>query len=417
MKRFNGVAILLLRVLIGVLFLFSGFVKGVDPLGSAYKFSDYLGIIGLGHWYWISIFLSVILSLAEFMIGIALIFKIFPKFTTWLALVFMAFFTILTFLLAVFNPITDCGCFGDALKMTNWQTFWKNTVFIVIVSYLFYYRKKIKPTIKRKSQWAITWVGIVGFGILTWYCLVYLPIIDFRPYKVGSHLPSQMKTPEGATSDIYEQYFTLEDTLNKKKIEILSTEYLSDSTYWHPSTNWKFVSSSEPRLVKKGYEPPIHGFSINSPEGDDITESVLSDPSDVYLLIAYNLDKASGAGLAKANQIAKYCDSTSLCSFYAITASPDKAKEIAILSNDLVYQFQSCDEIALKTIIRSNPGIVKLKQGTVVAKWNYRDFPDRFFEAGSDFKQTRLKTEWAMSVSFFALLSLALLLFYWPKKK
>ncbi len=401
-------SLVFLRIAIGLVMLFSGFVKGVDPLGTTYKFNDYFGVVGLTGMYEVSFWMAGLMNLAEFMIGLALIFNVFTNFTMWLALLLMSFFTILTFLLAYYNPITDCGCFGDALKVTNWQTFFKNLIFISIIILLFINRKRLKSNRTIITQWSITSIGVVAFITLTIYCYTHLPIIDFRPYKIGTYLPSQMTIPEGAPSDVYEQYFVLEDTSNETTLKIESNQYIQDSTYWYSGTKWKFVSTTEPKLIKKGYEPPIHGFSISDKNGNDITNDILSDTAISFLLITYNIDKANDEGLKKANQL--YLQSQTIGSnrFYAITASSEGEINKKKKALGLAFDFYTCDEIVLKTIVRSNPGLVMLKEGVVLDMWHYNDFPvneKKLPNLASALDNQRKTNEWLLTILFFITVS------------
>lgn len=355
------------RIALGLVFIFSGFVKGVDPLGSAYKFNDYFLAAGLPQMDTLSLILSFLLSGAEFLIGIALLTGIFMRLTAWTALFFMAFFTILTLILAIFNPVTDCGCFGDAIKLTNWQTFYKNIIFSILVIIIFIKRNDYELMLKKITSWAIAGVAIIFFFILSLQSYNHLPLLDFMPYKVGSNIPEMMKVPDGAPQDEYE---TLLLYKNKNTGEI--REFTMKNYPWQDTVNWQW-SDTKSVLIKKGYTPPIHDFNVASPSGTNITDSILKGDTYTFLFISYNLNKANIKALKLVNKLALFGYATGKFKFYAVTASTNSDIQRVRNENDLVYDFNSADETALKTVIRSNPGLLLLKNGIVIGKWHYND--------------------------------------------
>lgn len=361
------------RIIAGAVFIFSGFVKAVDPLGSTYKFTDYFIAFHIPFLESVALPLAIILSSIEFLIGISMLFGYRYRLASWTLLIFMSFFTILTFILALTNPVSDCGCFGDAIIMTNWQTFIKNTILLPFVILIFIFRKRIVPLHPDITEWinlSVFALLIVTFQIRA---LRHLPLLDFRPYSVGTHIPDKMIIPEGAPTDEYETYLYYE-----KDGQI--REFDEENFPWQDST-WKFVDSKH-ILIKKGYEPPIHDLSIMDENGNDHTETIMNEPDYVMLLISYNLPMADEAGLKIADELAASCFNNN-CSFYCITAS--SRNEIEEISDvlDLNFDFYTTDETVLKTIIRSNPGLVLLKEGTVLGKWHYRDYPDLMNTGGN----------------------------------
>jgi len=365
----------ILRVLAGLIFVFSGIVKGVDPWGSGIKLEDYFLAFG---WDWMlpfAYFLGSILNAAEFLIGFCLIFGIRVKLASIGALIFMLIFTPLTFYLAIANPVSDCGCFGDAIKMTNWETFYKNIIIFTIVIFVFIRRKRFKPWMTVKAEWVGALAGLLIITGVSWYSYAYLPLIDFLPYKTGNHIPSLMKIPEGMPSDKYEQFITLLDTTSNTNIDISVDMYSNDSSYWGEGTKYKYISISEPRLIQKGYQPPIHDLTMVSVEdGTDIVDEVINDSSFSILMISYKLSKASTSNIDEFNEIAEYAKSKGY-RYICMTSSTDE--EISAFMNDFnpVYPLYLADETTLKTIIRSNPGLVLLKGGVVKAKWSHNALP------------------------------------------
>ncbi|HQI46609.1 MAG TPA: DoxX family protein [Bacteroidales bacterium] len=362
------------RILVGFVFIFSGFVKAVDPLGSAYKFVDYFTAFNMPWLESIALFLAFLLIGFEFLIGWCLVLFIKPKLMNWGAFIFMVLFTPLTLWLAIEDPVKDCGCFGDAIILTNWQTFYKNIIILFFIVISFFYNINIKSWLNYKKEWLIIIITFFSIISFSYYNLEHLPVIDFRPYKVGTYIPEKMKVPEGASKDEYEQYLTLKDTVNGNEIKIEAKEYTKDSTYWGHTSVWKFISSSKPVLIKKGYEPPIHDFVITSDEGIDITENILSDTVFYFLIIAHDLKKYDLKNQEKINKLyqnTKLHSQKFICVTSSILDDVTKFKK----ENKILYEFYVADPITLKTIIRSNPGMVLLNNGRIIAKWHCNDIP------------------------------------------
>jgi len=373
-KAFNLISNLS-RILAGLVFIFSGFVKAVDPLGSTYKFIDYFHAFNLPWLEPTAFILSITLSGMEFLIGVCLLLFIQNKLANWGAFLFMVIFTPLTLWLALTNPVQDCGCFGDAIILSNWQTFYKNIIISAFVILSFINRNSVISRARYKTEWLITAITAMVITIFSLYNYRHLPVIDFRPYKIGTHIPDKMIIPEGAAANVYEQYFTLLDTLSGKQISIESRDYINDSTYWKTSTSWKFISTTDPVLKEKGYEPAIHDFSITSLSGEDITQSVLLDSGFYFILIAYDLSKSETDCQADINKLYNLVVADNH-KFICLTSVTRSEIEQYKSMHKADYDFYVTDPITLKTIIRANPGLVILHEGTILAKWHSNDIPD-----------------------------------------
>ncbi|MBP8042567.1 MAG: DoxX family protein [Bacteroidales bacterium] len=373
-QKFVQLTAVISRIIIGAVFIFSGFVKAVDPLGSNYKFIDYFDAFNMPWLNTFALLLAFILSGLEFLIGVCLFFSIQNKLANWGALLFMLVFTPLTLWLALTNPVHDCGCFGDAVILTNWQTFYKNIFILILVIISFLYRKKFKVWLRPKTGWSI--IGAVAILItgFSYYNLEHLPVIDFRPYKTGTYIPDKMIIPKDAPADEYEQYFTLLDTVAGKEISVESKIYTKDSIYWGKTSKYKYVSSSEPRLIKQGYVPPIHDFSIASLAGDDITDAVLTDTSYYFLLVAYDINKSRTDHQTLINDIYSQVIKDGN-KFICMTSSSEDEINSFKQANNARYEYFLTDPITLKTIVRANPGLVLLHKGTILAKWHSNDIP------------------------------------------
>lgn len=375
MIKTRRAASVIVRILAGLVFLFSGFVKAVDPLGSTYKFIDYFYAFNMPWMEPGALPLSIILSGTEFLIGICLVFNIMQVLANWGALLFMAFFTPLTLWLALTNPVQDCGCFGDAIILTNWETFYKNIIISILVIFAFLNRKNKNIILPFKVQLIVLLINALFITGFSFYNFIHLPVMDFRPYSIGTYIPEKMFIPEDAAANVYEQYFTLTDTLTGKTLTLESYQYLDDSTYWHPLTTWKFISSTDPVMVKRGFQPDIHDFNITSLSGEDITSSVLTDTSYYFIVISYDLVKSDKKYLEKIIDIYRNAVSENH-KFICLTSSTQDEIEKFRMQYKTPYKFYLTDPITLKTIIRANPGLMVLKGGTILGKWNSRDIPE-----------------------------------------
>ena len=357
------------RFLIAAAFIFSGFVKAIDPLGSQYKIQDYLTAFGVASWFpsFFPLLLGIVLSALEFSIGIFLFFGVRRTTATVLALAMMIFMTPLTLYLALFNPVSDCGCFGDAWVLTNWETFWKNIVLLVAAVSVFRWRKMLFRFVSLKMEWLVSLYTILFVFALSFYCLQQLPILDFRPYKIGVNIPEGMTIPEGAKPNVYESFFTLEKNGVQKEFTLEN----------YPDSTWKFIDSRTV-LKEKGYEPPIHDFAMTEVKtGEDITEKVLSDRGYTFFLVAHRIEEADDSNIDLINEIYDYSIEHGY-HFYCLTSSPQEQIELWRDRTGAEYPFCQMDDITLKTMIRSNPGLILLKNGTILNYWSDEDIPDEY---------------------------------------
>lgn len=363
----NKLLFTICRLLFGLTFIFSGFVKAVDPMGTAYKISDYLVAFGTGDLAFLSIGLAFMLITIEFVIGFCLTFGIFVKQASWLGAAFMLVMTPLTLYLAIANPVSDCGCFGDAVVLTNWQTFYKNIVLDILLIIVFVsmraYRNWLQP-IPSAILVSIASVFIIG---LQFYCYRHLPIIDFRPYKIGNNLSELMTIPEGMPTDRYDISFIYEKDGVQKEFTL--------ENYPANDTTWVFVEQKSV-LVEKGYEPPIHDFSLSLPEMGDITDLVLENPGYTFLLICTKLEDSDTDRIDDINALYSFAENNDIA-FYCMTASSEDTIENFKAKYGICFPIATSDETMLKTVIRSNPGLVLLKNATVVNKWHYNDLPNK----------------------------------------
>lgn len=361
---------LLSRMVLGIVLIFSGFVKAVDPLGSAYKFADYFTAFGIGFLEFLALPLGVVLSAFELVLGVTLLLGYRRKLLYRIVMWFLLFFTLLTLVLALFNPVSDCGCFGDALILTNWETFFKNVILMLLVLPL-YLRRDLELGQEGRpwSEWTVIAAIFVTASVFSLWNHAHLPIMDFRPYDVGTLISEEMEVPEGAPVDEYET------ELVYKNRSTGNTEFFTIENYPRDTLEWEFVSSDS-RLISKGYEPPIHDFAIMDQSGNNIVDQILSDKGYSLIMVSYDLNHADEGALLKAKEWAQLEILADDFTFYAVTASPSEQVENITGEFDLDYPFYAADEIMLKTVIRSNPGFLLIRNGVIAGKWGSGDFPE-----------------------------------------
>jgi hypothetical protein len=350
------------RIIIGLVFIFSGVVKAIDPLGSAYKFHDYFHAFNLGFLDSISLTLAIILCTAEFISGFSVLTGIRQKTGILGIFILLIIFTPVTFILALTNPVSDCGCFGDAVHLSNWQTFGKNVILSALLIIIYSGKNQIKSIFGKTTEWITIFIVVILFVVFSLTNLRYLPMIDFLPYQKGVKIADKMIVPEGAPSDEYQTTFIYEKEGIQKEFD-LKNYPANDST-------WKFVDQKSV-LIKKGYEPPIHDFIITSLSGEDLTQRILSYKGYSLLMIAKKLSEAGQKSLSEGFKLGNYSVENGIA-FYVLTSSG--TEEVKSFDNGL--SFCLVDETTLKTIVRANPGYVLLRDGTIVEKWSWANVPD-----------------------------------------
>lgn len=365
-EKTSKILLEVIRLILAVVFIFSGFVKAIDPLGSTYKFEDYLNAFGgfFSSLTFLAFPAAIALSTFELTLGLAFLVKVKLKITSFLALLFMVLMLPLTLYVALVNPVSDCGCFGDALIISNWVTFYKNVILTAFIILLLLFYRKLRSVFLPAIEWTLITLFIVSGIGLSIYSYHHLPLIDFRPYKVGVNIPEAMKIPEGTPMDKYDTRFVYQKDGMKKEFTL--------ENYPKNDSTWTFVEQKS-TLIQKGYVPPIHNFTIVDANQNDITENLIHHNGKVNLLIMYDVNKASDEGAVKAENLYQRAKANNE-RFYALTASNDQ--DIANFSkrNGITYPFCKTDPITLKTIVRSNPGLMTIENGTITGKWNWRDF-------------------------------------------
>ena len=359
----TSVTINALRFVLALVFAFSGFVKAIDPMGTVYKMADYAEAFGMAVHPGLLFAGAALLIMAEYVMGVSLFFGLYRRTYLTAMIAFLGVMTPLTLYLAIYNPVSDCGCFGDAVVLTNWQTFGKNVALLLMAVIVLAKNDCLWRVISGRTQWLIFVYAVVSIALFIPYNLRHLPMVDFRPYHIGANIIEDMTVPEDASQDEYETLFVLEKDGEQR------TFTFDD----YPDSTWTFVSR-ENRLVSKGYVPPITDFHLSNEAGEDCTWEVLEQPGYTFLVVAPDLSRTGEGMLDVINDLCDYAQVNGYA-FYMLTSSGRDVIAEWIDHTGAVYPFLQADEIMLKTMIRSNPGLILLKDATVVGKWSGTDMP------------------------------------------
>ena len=366
MQKLRITAVNVCRFVLAATFIFSGYVKAIDPLGTLYKLKDYAAAMSLNGLLpdWVLVGVAIALGALEFALGVFMLFAVRRHVVSRITLAFMTAMTVLTLWIFVADPVKDCGCFGDALKLTNGETLLKNIVLIACAAIVAWRPVDMARFISRSNQWIVRYYTVAYIVITSVYCLYTLPIFDFRPYHVGMNIKQGMEIPEGAEQPEFESTFLL-----RKNGE--TREFTLDN---YPDSTWEYVDTRTVQ-TKKGYEPPIHDFALTSCDtGEDITEQVLTKKGYTFLLVSPRLAVADDSNFGDIDQIYEYAEENGI-DFYCVTASANDEIERWRDLTGAEYQFCNADETTLKTMIRSNPGLMLLKDGTIIGKWSHNALP------------------------------------------
>lgn len=353
------------RYILAFIFIFSGFIKAIDPIGGAIKIEDYFNAFGLSAFNQVAFGLSVLLALAEFMVGYLLLFKIQNKLASLGALIFMGIFTPLTLYIAIFNPVSDCGCFGDAVKLTNWATFFKDLALLPLSIFVFIRHKNINTTIASWKQWVVVIWGVLIIFFVALHALKYEPLIDFRPFTVGTDIKKGMSIPDDAEQPEYETTFILEKGGIRQEFDVDNYPY-NDST-------WVFIDSKT-KVIREGYQPPIKDFVLQNAQGDIVNDRILNSFQPVLLVVAPKLEEMEKGAIDKLMKLSHFCLQHNVQSYLATSSLQsdidrfDQREQIGIT-------YLTGDETMLKTILRSNPGFLIIQNGTIVGKYNLNNLP------------------------------------------
>lgn len=365
-KYFSHSMVVVVRTLFALVFIFSSLSKGVDPLGTQYVIHDYLEAYDLPWLTGLSLFGSFLLNLVEFMVGVLLLFNIRFKYTVWFAGLMMAFFTVVTFFDAVAEPVPDCGCFGKALVITNWQTFYKNIILDAFVLVLLFSCSRIGSRKPKWVAWTISLAAMLFFLGFEYYNYRYLPVVNFLDWKEGVRLFPENPEP-------VRHYLTYRDKQTGEETEYLMEECPFGDPAW--MENHEFVS-------RRDFDPNPRTANINILEkmdeedpGYDITRSLLEQERPLILVAVHDLEAADSKGVEKtAAFVRKAREAGYECCFLTASAMA-QAEAFKVLYGLEDFPFYFADDTAVKAVIRSNPGIVLIKDAYVLNLWDWRRLP------------------------------------------
>ena len=353
------------RIFVGILFIISGLIKLNDPVGFSFKLKDYFApeVLNLEFLVPYALLIAVVVVIYEVMLGIMLIIGYAKKFTLWSLLLMIVFFTFLTFYSAYFNKVTDCGCFGDALKLTPWESFTKDIILLALIVVLFFGRKYLQPFFVKNVQSIIVYGSLVACMLFGYHVLQHLPVKDFRAYKIGANITEGMSVPEGAPKPIFDYAW---------KFNVDGVEEIITTNGDYPQVDGEFIEV-ETTEIQAGYEPPVHDFTIE--RGDtDYTEKFLNE-ENLIVVIAYSLGNAEKDGFYPVRDVTNEAIKKGY-KVIGLSASSEKLTSELVADYGLNFEFYFCDETTLKTIVRSNPGIVALQKGTITQKLHFNDVAD-----------------------------------------
>jgi uncharacterized membrane protein YphA (DoxX/SURF4 family) len=362
------------RIFVGALFIFSGLIKANDPLGFGYKLQEYFEVFHMNFLSGMATGIAILLCTLEIVLGALLLLGFWSKKVAWGLLLLIIFFTLLTFISAAFKVVTSCGCFGDAIPLTPWQSFSKDLILLALIIVIFLNKNLIQPLFKKEATQrniaiAVTVVSL-GFGIYTYNVL---PIIDFLPYKVGAHLPSLMVIPPGEKPDEFEIMYHLKNKKTKEEKDMSDKAYLKTEIW--KDNNWEIIGEPTKNLVKKGFEPKIKDLNITDASGTDYTKELIENPYYNIIFVAYDLHATNEAAIGKLNALALNATQQFNIRTVLLTSNSAQDAQAFIKKNNLFSEVFYADAVPLKSMVRANPGILLMKNGVVINKWNSHNIP------------------------------------------
>jgi uncharacterized membrane protein YphA (DoxX/SURF4 family) len=357
----------LIRIIVGALFIFSGLIKANDPLGLSYKMNEFFDVWNMGFMVPYSLTLSVLMIGFEIIAGIGLLLGAAFRAFSFLLLLLTLFFTFLTAYVYLTDKIKECGCFGDCIKISNAETFWKDVVLTILVIILFVYRKKVQPLFNGKITFALMTLTVVFAFATQWYTLNYLPYYDCLAYKNGANIWEKMQAPPGSTPDVYKTMMIYEKDGKQQEFD--------ETNYPWQDTTWKFVDSKSTLVQKGNAEPAIKDFVLNDYTGNDLTEGILKQPGYTFLLYVKDVKKASRENIERLQSLVTTANQLNI-PFYVLSSSAQSdADKFAAEYKLQGAQWLIIDGTVSKTAMRSNPGLMLLKEGTIQNKWSFKSYP------------------------------------------
>lgn len=354
------------RIIVGVLFIFSGLVKANDPLGLSYKMQEFFEIWGWGFLDNYTLAFSIAMIAFEIIAGVAVLVGWQMRLFSWLLLLLIIFFTFLTGYAVFSGKIRECGCFGDCIPLTANQSFMKDLLLLVLIGFIFIFRNKIKPALPARSSLVILFFTTIFSFALQWFVLLHLPVVDCLPYKKGNNILEKMKIPAGAIPDSTVISFVYLKA--GKEIEFTADQFPED----FDDSLYKFVKRYD-KLVRKGNaEPKIKDFALQTFYKNDTTQALLQeDKYQLYLFLKDGYHKGNWPAVLEV--IMKSANEKNIPGFLATSiAINDLYNDQALPVFNMLLPLQ-CDPVVIKTVARTNPALYLIKKGTILNKWSYAD--------------------------------------------
>ena len=367
------------RLFVGLLFIFSGLIKANDPMGFGFKLQEYFHVFNLNFLNDYSTWIAILICAFEIILGIFLLLGLAKHTVAWGLLILILFFTFLTFYSAFFDVVTSCGCFGDAIPLTPWESFIKDLILLVFIGIIFIKRHKITPLFNNSGiNKLLAFLAVIfSFGIGV-YTYTNLPFLDFLPYKVGNNIPSLMKIPDGAVQDEFEHIYNLKNKQSGETKQVTDKEYMGQKIW--EDENWEIVGEPVTKLIKKGYQVAIPDLIISDNEGQDLTQEVIENPHYNFIVTSVDVTKFTPAdflALDKINQTIRSLSEEYNLRAVLLTASASSDIDYLNDQLDLVLETFYADAVPLKSMVRSNPGVMLMQNGVVIQKWSKDTFPSK----------------------------------------
>ena len=362
------------RIFVGILFIFSGLIKANDPTGFGYKLEEYFEVFHMPFFIGYATAIAMLLCVLEIVLGALLLFGFWRKQVTAGLLGIIIFFTFLTFVSAFFKVVTSCGCFGDAIPLTPWQSFSKDLILLVMIVYLFRFKDEIKPITNKPGWQSGLFSAVFAFSLLfTQFTYHTLPVLDFLPYKVEANIPQMMSIPMGAIPDEYQIMYNMTNKKTGEKKLLSDQEYLKTEIW--KDDNWEIVGDPESKLIKAGYQPKIRDLKITDAAGTDYTKEITENPYYNLVIVSWNLNDADEKGIANLNALA--LNATEQFNIRTVMLTANSAQDADAFSKKmkLFAEVFYADAVPLKSMVRANPGVLLLKNGEIIGKWHYSTVP------------------------------------------
>lgn len=363
------------RYFVGILFIVSGLIKANDPVGFGIKLEEYYEVFHLDSLLGsTATFQAILICGIEIICGILLVLGIKAVQNAWVLLWMIAFFTFLTFVSAVFKVVTSCGCFGDAIPLSPWQSFGKDVILLIFITIIFRGRKQIQPHLNTPKAQNMAIVSSVLFGLgVGVYTYTFLPVIDFLPYKVGANIPSLMRIPEGASQDEYQMIYTLKHIKTGEQKTMTDKQYIETGIY--NDNKWEIYGEPEKKLIKKGYQAPISDLIISDETGADYTNGILENPYYNFIVVASNLQSIDDKAMQELSNLSVRLTGDFNVRMIGLTANSVQDADKYSAQHRIKFEFFFVDAVPLKSMVRANPGVLLLKNGTIQAKWSMAKLP------------------------------------------